>query len=353
MKRGFSIFLAIVLCLSLCACGQNEAVKQVESMIDALGEITLDRIDDICSAEAAYDALTAEEKEQVQNYSTLTAARDRYYELALVGEWCDPQVELYDILSCYDRSDVVLNADMTGAASPGTPWEFSGTWSVKDGILQIQSGDSWTEYTVVEQDGSPALQAYGGQPTYIPKDDYLALLDDAFLIVDVSEVELSDYFGLEVVDYEMKNEWGDPTGQHNICAYLTNRLYDQGWLYLSTSDDFAVEILYPEYQTHYVFNDGYPWDSTIEAGSYTVSWDPFDLYSGYCISGYDTADSTVTTNLTAEQLSLGRARGSIVYINSKYVSEVVPSENGLSRTLITPFDDFGYISGGWYDEILY
>ena len=347
MKRGFSMLLALVLCLSLCACGQNEAVKQVESMIDALGEITLDRIDDICSAEAAYDALTAEEKEQVQNYSTLTAARDRYYELALVGEWCDPQVDLYDILSCYDRSDVVLNADMTGAASPGTPWEFSGTWSVKDGILQIQSGDSWTEYTVVEKDGTPAVQAY------IPKDDYIALLDDAFLIVDVSEVELSDYFGLEVVDYEMKDQWGDPSGQHNICAYLTNRLYDQGWLYLSSSDDLAVEILYPEYQIHYAYKDGFTWDSTTEAGGYTVSWCPFDIWCGFSITGYDTADMTATTDLTVEQLSLGRARGSIVYINSKYVSGVAPSADGANRTLITSFDDSAYLSGGWYDDILY
>lgn len=75
MKKAFSMLLMLALCLSLCAFTNNKAIKEVESLIDAIGEVTVDSEDAVLSAEKAYDSLTAEEKDKVTNHTVLTQAR--------------------------------------------------------------------------------------------------------------------------------------------------------------------------------------------------------------------------------------------------------------------------------------
>ena len=87
MKKIIALALVVVLCLSLSACGKSEAVKNVEAMIDALGEITLESEPAVAAAEAAYQALTDEEKGKVSNIDILTEARERITILSYAGEW--------------------------------------------------------------------------------------------------------------------------------------------------------------------------------------------------------------------------------------------------------------------------
>ena len=87
MKRIIVLALAFALCLSLSACGKSEAVKNVEAMIDALGEITLESEPAVAAAEAAYQALADEEKSKVGNIDVLTEARERITILSYAGEW--------------------------------------------------------------------------------------------------------------------------------------------------------------------------------------------------------------------------------------------------------------------------
>ena len=51
-----------------------DGVKNVKDLIDAIGDVTLDKEDEITSARSAYNALTEEQKELVTNYKTLTDA---------------------------------------------------------------------------------------------------------------------------------------------------------------------------------------------------------------------------------------------------------------------------------------
>ena len=43
MKKAISLFLALIMCLSLCACGKSEAVKETEDPLSAF-EILQKRI---------------------------------------------------------------------------------------------------------------------------------------------------------------------------------------------------------------------------------------------------------------------------------------------------------------------
>ena len=74
MKKIIALVLCAVMLLSLCACGQSKAVKSVEKSITSIGEVALDSEAQITDARKAYDALSKEEKEGIENYSTLKEA---------------------------------------------------------------------------------------------------------------------------------------------------------------------------------------------------------------------------------------------------------------------------------------
>lgn len=74
MKKVISLVLVLVMCLSLTACKSKEA-RNVEKLIDAIGEVTLGSESAIISAENAYRALTEEDTAEIENYEILTTAR--------------------------------------------------------------------------------------------------------------------------------------------------------------------------------------------------------------------------------------------------------------------------------------
>lgn len=83
MKRIVILLLSMIICLLLCACGQNEprksqSVKDVERAIESIGNITLDSGEAISKAESMYEILTDNEKAQVDNKATLAEARFNY-----------------------------------------------------------------------------------------------------------------------------------------------------------------------------------------------------------------------------------------------------------------------------------
>lgn len=73
------------MCLTLLACGTNKTVQTVESAIDNIGEVTLDSIEAIETAERYYDILTENEKEKVVNRIELVEARKKYDELVFIN----------------------------------------------------------------------------------------------------------------------------------------------------------------------------------------------------------------------------------------------------------------------------
>ncbi len=68
------------------AAKDQEAAAAVEALIDAIGTVTTESGDAIDSARKAYDALTAAQKELVENYETLTNAETKYAEIVKTAE---------------------------------------------------------------------------------------------------------------------------------------------------------------------------------------------------------------------------------------------------------------------------
>lgn len=80
MKRIVALILAVVMCLSLCACGKTEAVKAAEEAIAAIGDVTVDSGDKIAHAEKLYGILTEAEKAEVANRLVLAEAQEAFEE---------------------------------------------------------------------------------------------------------------------------------------------------------------------------------------------------------------------------------------------------------------------------------
>lgn len=83
MKRICAFLLALIMCLSLCACGKSEAVKAVESLIADIGTVSVSSGDKIRVAEEAYAALSAEEQKKVNNFDVLEKAKDDFAQLGV------------------------------------------------------------------------------------------------------------------------------------------------------------------------------------------------------------------------------------------------------------------------------
>ena len=78
MKRALSLLIALMLCLSLCACRKSNKVLNCEKQIENLGTITLDSYPVIEAARIFYDSLSEKEQSQIGNYDKLTEAESTY-----------------------------------------------------------------------------------------------------------------------------------------------------------------------------------------------------------------------------------------------------------------------------------
>ena len=81
MKKVISLVLALAMGVLLCACGKSEAVVNTEGLISAIGEVSLESKDAIDKAQKAFDALSADEKAEVENYFVLVESMDTYKQL--------------------------------------------------------------------------------------------------------------------------------------------------------------------------------------------------------------------------------------------------------------------------------
>lgn len=93
MRKTVCLVLALAMCLSLCACGNSQAVKDVEAQISAIGEISPDSGEAVSAAREAYNALTKKEQASVENYKRLKDAEAALKELRSLSERGNEAVE--------------------------------------------------------------------------------------------------------------------------------------------------------------------------------------------------------------------------------------------------------------------
>ena len=227
MKKIISFTLILLMCLSLCACHSKE-VQNAESLIDAIGEVTVDSEPAILAAEKAYHDLTEAEKSKVANLSTLVAARASYEMKrkiqALVGDW--------RIMNDSDgvisfRDDYTL--DVTGGKLS------AGTYEVTENGVILNVGIALhLSYTEIE--GYDLL--IGGGINLVRAEDYDAVYDLVFVEVDLQSADIYDYVDFVYVDYYVDQFSGKQAADRYL---ITSKVYDNGLVYWDTSNSTVVE----------------------------------------------------------------------------------------------------------------
>ena len=154
MKRAIAILLALLMVLSLAACGggnntpdtpadnsssttgKSENVLNVETLIDAIGEVTVKSEDTIALAEKEYGYLTDTEKEEVSNRTILLRARDAYDEVVyqyLLGVWKNETSSYNYAFELLDGNSFRYTDDYYGHSR-----NLYGDWSYADGKVTFE-----------------------------------------------------------------------------------------------------------------------------------------------------------------------------------------------------------------------
>lgn len=345
MKKAFSLLLLLVLCLSLCACGKSEEVKNVEAMIKAVGTVSMDNLEAAYAAMTAYDGLSHEDQEKVKNYSKMADALDALLTEAVVGQWVYEPTYFYNVEEMYEEVDLSLSPDGTAVGT-----HVSGPWRVEDGVVKVNNGKSDHWFYTFYEDGKLSIGSVNSK--MMPVEEYKALLDDMFVIVEIDSQNVADY--CEVVLYTEidEDDFGVVTGDTRTYPTLVSKVVDDGLLFLDGSDDLAIELLIPEHPYKYQ-SKGRAWRTrTDEADEFVVKRNPFGS-SGASL-GYKSVESEYEAihDITAEQISFGRVTGKIVFIRAEYVKEVRKDPDSISRQLILTNGEEMH-SGTWREGLDY
>ena len=112
MKRILCLILTILLALTVCGCKSEEA-KNADNLISSIGTVTLESEAKIIEAENAVDALTDEDKKQLDNLDALNTARITYEALVV-----DDAISSIGVVSI-ESADTIANVKKmyTGCSS--------------------------------------------------------------------------------------------------------------------------------------------------------------------------------------------------------------------------------------------
>lgn len=296
MKRLIACLLAAVMCLALAACGVSEEVRSAEDMIAAIGEVTLESEEAIAAAESAYDALPDADKNKVSNYADLTAAREAFDAalndaaaaadveqlISAIGEVTLESEEAivtaekaYDALSEGGKAYVVSYADLTAAretldaakakqallaAIPGDWVSVSGTdrftlaedgtafwgelvyfWRVDEDVKTVSIDGLYS--FALDPDAefvSLTVDADNRKASFIRQEDYEAFGEKYLTVVELTDENAAEYFGAPEYLADETDEEGNALAS---LYHLPSAAYENGLVYIGCGEDFAVQIV--------------------------------------------------------------------------------------------------------------
>ncbi len=140
--------VAVVICILglLSGCGKSEAAVVVDEKIKAIGSVSLDSEASITDAEQAYNALSEDEKKQVEGYETLTKAKDDYNKAV---EEHEKQLEEEYKSQIEEANKKIEDLDMKGAyeIAVSLPEEYS---KDKDEIIKVVDSKCYENTFIVK-----------------------------------------------------------------------------------------------------------------------------------------------------------------------------------------------------------
>lgn len=315
LKKRLVLALCVVFLVSiLYGCGKSDAVKNVEALINEIGDVTLESEEAINNAEKAYNALSDKEKGQVENEELLSEKKkelqaciqkaeeekekarqaeearvlaERKEKLApFVGKWVSLYKDVvYDeyIHVLHDREDV-----------PTMFFEISAdnqnVIPVDDKTIEFKSKGN---FHLVEDHGITKLVDSNSKNVLVRESEYEESFNKMFEHVYLNTENIGDYIGDIAKVGKFLNTWGDETDSDVYT--LKSNAYDNKGLIMLYYNDVKFEYFVKGMNDPVTYTEPYP------------------FVSGYGDPHLD---------------HFGRVEGDIWYVKKEFVSNIrFPSES--------------------------
>lgn len=305
MKKLLCLLLVLAMCLSFCACGKSDAVKNVEAQIAGISEDPLQSREAVEAALEAWGLLTEKEQGKVENAQILLDAQEKMEQERqetfrwLEGEW----VNLYSLLNGYVynevepvlNTEVVLSVEMDSAVFNDRDVE----WKCVDGgirlggmtnpVRPVQHGD----ITILVTEGAESM-------SYIKLED----VDKLFVHVELTADNISDYVEIVNVPCKVVDNFGEVLGEGE-SYWFVSKVYDDGLIYFDSHE------LHIEYFKQY------------RPGRDPSRSETSTLYGGP--NGYSSTNGKINW-ITADMMSIGRVTGTVCYVRAEYAEMVLEND---------------------------
>lgn len=309
MKK-IMVCLVLIAFLFIPGCGKSEAAKTTESLIEQIGEVTKNSQSAIDNAERSYEGLSEKEQKSIQNYDELTQAQETLNQIlaseveSIIGE-IGPVTEnsteaIQNAQAAYDnltdeQKNLVNNADLLKEAKKEyDSLRVKHVESLIDAIGEVNQSSECEQLIIA------AETAYQDLDNILKPDvsNYSKLIDARELFDNPPPLKINGYkLG--------KNIIGQPTIKFDITNVSEKVVKEYCVaLFIYDSEGLPVKIYFNDF--YQMLNDTDP----LKAGSRTKSNSYWQLYGTYSemkqvvayIDEVEFYDGTTWTNPKSGQL---------------------------------------------------
>ena len=321
------LLISLLTCIIVSGCGKRKKEKNVESLISEIGDVTLESKESIKAAEEAYNSLTDDEKEQVENRTEL---QDKKNELSSLQ-----QKDLEEKLKQREEEKErqfepfkgiwkSLYANLEDKASIQTHEISLTSYPRQKGV---SSSDSMCQvvdethiiidnlkYELIEVDGIQVLTCVTDdfKNVFVRKEDFDALTDKMFVHVELDDDNIDEYFGgIEIVgEFDNTDAFGEERDTSAADAYMiSSKAYKDKGLIMLTYQDVTYEVYFDGFDSPGTFTDPY----------------------------------IITTGTGNPRINhYGRAKGEIWYVKKEYVDKIEDGKEYYQRN-ITFKDGYSFL----------
>ncbi len=180
----------LLLAMFICGCGKSSAAKQVDELILKIGTVTNESGDKIQEAEKKYDALTENQKDEVENYAVLKEAREDFNNINI-------QAQIEEKIDELSKKDVRKQSDIEELEDLYSKLSDEQKANVNDG----KGIDPVIQLTDIEK---CALSAVKTLKSNLKNGDSLTL--DSIEVATGNSKAISPYYVL--IEYSASNSYG-------------------------------------------------------------------------------------------------------------------------------------------------
>ena len=319
MKRFLACLLILATMLGLCACGkagQRKALSDMgitnredqDTLIEAANSLYAEDTSNKPKSDAQMEKIYAESRKQygsqlegkwIQVPRSITTSYDNH-------SWMkDPRQDVYSF-----EGSICNTRDVAGLK-----WMVEDEKILVGSSLEREPEKRWgvRELELMQLCGFDILSVTQENRTkyFVREENAEALFDAMYLVVELNTENVKDHYELIEVRQDQIDNFQEKTGAYKKSIFLCNTAYKEG-LYCIDHEDILIEVNYPRFD---YIKGSFNYHT---AGTYNVCnpnyQEILEIYRNFVYES--------EAVLSPEDLTLGRAKGTLKYLRPEYIEHI-------------------------------